>query len=144
MKGYPKKLKTKEDYYNCLAMVQAGELEAAGLVEALDALEERRYIPCNILQISNNRKEVTVLYCTEAEVGAEFKAGDAKGNVTTVTNVQAEQGGDEQSVTKLGLSVAVPQDVTVVKVMNSVDVLARVGMTEADIAAIREVLKNYE
>ena len=54
MKGYPKKLKTKEDYYNCLAMVQAGELEAAGLVEALDALEERRYIPCNILQISNN------------------------------------------------------------------------------------------
>lgn len=144
MKGHPKKLKTKEDYYNCLAMVQAGELPAAGLREALDALEKRRYIPCNILQISGNRKEVTVLYCTEAKVGAAFIAGEAAGEVTAVTNIQAEQGSDEQSVTKLGLSVAVPQDITVVQVMNSVDVLARVGMTEADIAAIREVLKNYE
>ena len=144
MKGYPKKLKTKEDYYNCLAMVQAGELPAAGLREALDALEKRRYIPCNILQISGNRKEVTVLYCTEAKVGAAFIAGEAAGEVTAVTNIQAEQGSDEQSVTKLGLSAAVPQDVTVVQVMNSVDALARVGMTEADIAAIKEVLKNYE
>lgn len=144
MKGYPKKLKTKEDYYNCLAMVQAGELAAAGLREVLDALERRRYIPCNILQTGANRKEVTVLYCTEAKVGAAFVAGEAAGEVTAVTNVQAEQGSDEQSVTKLGLSVAVPQGITVVQVMNSVDVLARVGMTEADIAAIREVLKNYE
>lgn len=144
MKGYPKKLKTKEDYYNYLAMVQAGELAAVGLRKALDALEKRRYIPCNILQIGANRKEVTVLYCIEAKVGAAFVAGEAAGEVTAVTNVQAEQGSDEQSVTKLGLSAAVPQDVTVVQVMNSVDVLARVGMTEADITAIREVLKNYE
>lgn len=144
MKGYPKRIKTKEDYYNCLAMVQAGELAAAGLKEALDALEKRRYISCNILQISRNRKEVTVLYCTEAKVGAAFIAGEATGEVTAVTNVQAAQGSDEQSVTKLGLSAAVPQDVTAVEVMNSVDVLARVGMTEDDIRAIREVLKNYE
>ena len=144
MKGYPKKLKTKEDYYNCLAMVQAGEIAAAGLKEALDALEKRRYISCNILQISGNRKEVTVLYCTEAKVGAAFIAGEATGEVTAVTNVQVARDSDEQSVTKLGLSAAVPQDVTAVEVMNSVDVLARVGMTEDDIRAIREVLKNYE
>jgi len=29
MKGFPKVLKTKEDYYNCLAMVASGELAAA-------------------------------------------------------------------------------------------------------------------
>ena len=32
MKGFPKTLKTKEDYYNCLAMVAAGELAAADLL----------------------------------------------------------------------------------------------------------------
>ena len=31
MKGFPKTLKTKEDYYNCLAMVAAGDLAAADL-----------------------------------------------------------------------------------------------------------------
>ena len=34
MKGFPKVLKTKEDYYNCLAMVAAGELKAADLLRA--------------------------------------------------------------------------------------------------------------
>lgn len=32
MKGFPKVLKTKEDYYNCLAMVASGELKAADLL----------------------------------------------------------------------------------------------------------------
>ena len=39
MKGFPKVLKTKEDYYNCLAMVASGELAAADL---LDKNRERR------------------------------------------------------------------------------------------------------
>lgn len=35
----PKTLKTKEDYYNCLAMVAAGELDAADLERKIDSLE---------------------------------------------------------------------------------------------------------
>ena len=38
MKGFPKTLKTKEDYYNCLAMVAAGELDAADLERKIDSL----------------------------------------------------------------------------------------------------------
>ena len=61
MKGYPTMLKTKEDYFNCLAMVQAGELEAAGLTEALDALEKRRYIESRIISTSSDRQQVTIM-----------------------------------------------------------------------------------
>ena len=39
MKGFPKTLKTKEDYYNCLAMVAAGELAAADLLAKIESLE---------------------------------------------------------------------------------------------------------
>ena len=37
MKGFPKVLKTKEDYYNCLAMVASGELAAADLLAKIEA-----------------------------------------------------------------------------------------------------------
>ena len=42
MKGFPKTLKTKEDYYNCLAMVAAGELAAADLLAKIESLEKQR------------------------------------------------------------------------------------------------------
>lgn len=44
MKGFPKTLKTKDDYYNCLAMVAAGELKAADLLAKIEGLEKQRYI----------------------------------------------------------------------------------------------------
>ena len=36
MKGFPKMLKTKEDFYNCLAMVARGELAAADLLAKIE------------------------------------------------------------------------------------------------------------
>ena len=44
MKGFPKVLKTKEDYYNCLAMVASGELAAADLLAKIESAENQRYI----------------------------------------------------------------------------------------------------
>ncbi len=49
MKGFPKTLKTKDDYYNCLAMVAAGELAAADLLAKIESLEKQRYIRCAIV-----------------------------------------------------------------------------------------------
>ncbi len=46
MKGFPKVLKTKEDYYNCLAMVASGELAAADLLAKIESAENQRYIEC--------------------------------------------------------------------------------------------------
>ena len=43
MKGFPKTLKTKDDYYNCLALVAAGELEAVDLLAKINSLETVSY-----------------------------------------------------------------------------------------------------
>ena len=144
MKGYPKMLNTKEDYLNCLAMVQAGELEAAGLQEALDALEKQRYIETRIMSASDDRKQVTVMYCAEAAKGAAFYSGEVKGTVTAATSVMSADNNEEPSTTTFTLSAAVPKDAVTISVMNSVDILANVGMTEDDITAIKGVLAQYE
>ena len=58
MKGFPKVLKTKEDYYNCLAMVAAGELDAADLERKIESLEKQRYIQCAVVETAPEKKAV--------------------------------------------------------------------------------------
>lgn len=145
MKGYPTRLRTKEDYYNCLALVQAGELEAAGLLAALDSLEEQRYLTSAITSKQQDNKQVVIMYLNEAEAGATFICGNVNGTIKQVTNKQSADQQEEPSTTTLLLSAAVPADATEIKVFNSsVDVLANAGMTEDDIKAIKGVLKQYE
>lgn len=67
MKGFPKVLKTKEDYYNCLAMVASGELAAADLLAKIESAENQRYIECGVAAVEEEKKAVTVYYCDEAE-----------------------------------------------------------------------------
>ena len=76
MKGFPKVLKTKEDYYNCLAMVASGELAAADLLAKIESAENQRYIECGVAAVEEEKKAVTVYYCDEAAVGMKFVAGD--------------------------------------------------------------------
>ena len=72
MKGFPKVLKTKEDYYNCLAMVASGELAAADLLAKIESAENQRYIECGVAAVEEEKKAVTVYYCDEAAVGMKF------------------------------------------------------------------------
>ena len=72
MKGFPKVLKTKEDYYNCLAMVASGELAAADLLAKIESAENQRYIECGVAAVEEEKKAVTVYYCDEAAGGMEI------------------------------------------------------------------------
>lgn len=54
MKGFPKTLKTKDDYYNCLAMVAAGELAAADLLAKIESLKSSA--TCSVLLYRWQRK----------------------------------------------------------------------------------------
>lgn len=67
MKGFPKTLKTKEDYYNCLAMVAAGELDAADLERKIDSLEKQRFIQCAIVEVVPEKKAVNEALVVELE-----------------------------------------------------------------------------
>lgn len=141
MKGYPSRFNTREDYYNCLAMVQAGELGAAGLRETVDALEAQRYIHAAVLAVGTTRKCVTIMYCPEIEVGASYYCGECEG---TVKNAVAVHTADETDNMTLTLSGEIPSDATKISILSSVDSLALVGMTEDDITAIKGVLRRYE
>lgn len=91
MKGFPKTLKTKADYYNCLAMVAAGELDAADLERKIESLEKQRYIQCAVVETAPEKKAVTIYYCAEAAEGMVFDADGVTGTVTAVTHIQSEK-----------------------------------------------------
>ena len=63
MKGFPKVLKTAQDVKNCKDMVDAGQLQAADLLEAIEAIENQNFIICPIRELSEDKKTVTVTYC---------------------------------------------------------------------------------
>ena len=129
MKGFPKTLKTKEDYYNCLAMVAAGELDAADLERKIDSLE----------------KAVTIYYCAEAAEGMAFDADGVTGTVTAVTHIQSEkaremeENGNDRTVLTLSKGVEAAGGVIALETAATV-----AGMTADDIKALKGVLKQYE
>ena len=135
MKGFPKTLKTKEDYYNCLAMVAAGELDAADLERKIDSLEKQRFIQC----------AVTIYYCAEAAEGMAFDADGVTGTVTAVTHIQSEkaremeENGNDRTVLTLSKGVEAAGGVIALETAATV-----AGMTADDIKALKGVLKQYE
>ena len=145
MKGFPKTLKTKDDYYNCLAMVAAGELAAAALLAKIESLEKQRYIQCAIVSVAEEKKAVTVYYCDEAAPGMAFAAGGISGTVTVVTHTQTDDAaaagetGNDRTV--LTLSKGIAADNTAIGLEKAAAVA---GMTADDITALKGVLKQYE
>ena len=145
MKGFPKTLKTKDDYYNCLAMVAAGELAAADLLAKIESLEKQRYIRCAIVSVAEEKKAVTVYYCDEAAPGMAFEAGGISGTITAVTHTQTDEAaaagetGNDRTV--LTLSKGITAENTAIGLEKAAAVA---GMTADDITALKGVLKQYE
>lgn len=145
MKGFPKTLKTKEDYYNCLAMVAAGELAAADLLAKIESLEKQRYIQCAVVTAETEKKAATIYYCDEAAVGMAFVAGNVSGTITAVTHTQSEEAaatgetGNDRTV--LTLSKGIAADSAVIGLEHAERVA---GMSADDVAALKGVLKQYE
>ena len=72
MKGMPIKMSTGKDFTNCLAMVQAGELDAAELQAHIDALEARQFVEIPIIEMSADRKSVVIMACDKVNKGMEI------------------------------------------------------------------------
>ena len=145
MKGFPKTLRTKEDYYNCLAMVASGELTAADLLEKIESLEKQRYIQCAVIEVAAEKKAVTIHYCDEAAVGMKFVAGAVTGTVTAVAHAKSaeaeaagEQGNDKTALT-LSKSIDAANGLIGLETTDKV-----AGMNTDDINALKGVLKQYE
>lgn len=89
MKGFPKKIATGNDLYNCLSLVQAGEIPASELSTAIEAVEERQYITVPVVEISEDRKTVVINPCAEVAAGVKIK------NTYTTTIKEAQKANTE-------------------------------------------------
>lgn len=138
MNGYPKAIGTGQDLYNCLALVQSGNLKAADLRQTLDAIDARKWIHCSVVSISDDRKTVTVRYCNEADEGQAISTG---AKIVTVEHICEEK---EPSETKITLSEALPAGKNEVYIPAAASPLEELGITQDKLNGISEVLKQYE
>ena len=138
MKGFPKVLKTAQDVKNCKDMVDAGQLQAADLLEAIEAIENQNFIICPIRELSEDKKTVTVTYCNEA-------AGGVTATIQSVEHIDGEPDGSgkaEKEKTKITLSRTIAAGSEAIKITNTPSVYDTLGMTEEELEAIKADLQQ--
>ena len=138
MKGFPKVLKTAQDVKNCKDMVDAGQLQAADLLEAIEAIENQNFIICPIRELSEDKKTVTVTYCNEAAAGAKVTAGGVTATIQSVEHIDGEPDGSgkaEKEKTKITLSRTIAAGSEAIKITNTPSVYDTLGMTEEELEA---------
>lgn len=143
MKGFPKVLKTAQDVKNCSALVTAGELAAADLLEAIEAIENQNFITCPIVDLSEDRKTVTIMYCNEAAAGAKATAGGVTATIQTVEHLNGEpdeEGKVEKEKTTITLSRAIAAGSASLKIHNTPSVYDTLDITEDELNQIKEGL----
>lgn len=168
MIGFPKTIKTKADLVNTHKLVKLGRLEKGDWMAAVAALENQNWIMCPVVEMSLDRKTVTVMQCAEAATGQKIKNGSvfptivtiqtAEVNKNTTEEENAENGaqrtaegtdnnaamaaGQEQTVTHtiLTLSKALLKGTAEIGVQAPVAFYERLGITEEEVEALKEEL----
>lgn len=154
MRNMPKVIGTGKDIYNLLGMVQAGKLAAGELREAIQGIEEEKYIFSPVIDISEDKRYVTTNYLAEAQKGAKVLC---EGKVYTIKSVEhiteeaavagegeteTEQREDKKTV--IGVNADLKEAAEKVGVENPVSVLERIGITQEELDSIKGVLAKYE
>lgn len=154
MRNMPKVIGTGKDIYNLLGMVQAGKLAAGELREAIQGIEEEKYIFSPVIDISEDKRYVTTNYLAEAQKGAKVLC---EGKVYTIKSVEhiteeaatagegeteAEQREDKKTV--IGVNADLKEAAEKVGIENPVSVLERIGITQEELDSIKGVLAKYE
>ena len=154
MRNMPKVIGTGKDIYNLLGMVQAGKLAAGELREAIQGIEEEKYIFSPVIDISEDKRYVTTNYLAEAKKGAKVLC---EGKVYTIKSVEhiteeaaaagegeteTEQREDKKTVIRVNADLK--EAAEKVGIENPVSVLERIGITQEELDSIKGVLAKYE
>ena len=76
MVGFPKVIKTKADLVNTYKLVKKGRLKKEDWLAAVEKLENQNFIFCPILEKTEDRKGVTLMFVNEVTEGDKVKAGN--------------------------------------------------------------------
>lgn len=159
MVGFPKVIKTKADLVNTFKLVKKGRLKAADWLAAVEKLENQNYIFCPILEKTEDRKGVTLMFVNEVAEGDKVKAGNLTATVNSVEHIDidsaaenqeepraeaGEEAGTEAAAdnnqtrhTILTLSRAIAADAETIGVPAAVTFYERLGITEEEVEEMK-------
>lgn len=153
MRNMPKVIGTGKDIYNLLGMVQAGKLEAAELREAINGIEEVKYIFVPIITISEDKRYVTTNYLAEAEKDAKVLCEGKEYTVKSVEHITVEPAAaaeeetaeaKEEKQTVIGVDADLEVTAEKIGVESPVNILDTIGITQGELDSIKGVLAKYE
>lgn len=151
MVGFPKVIKTKADLVNTYKLVKKGRLKKEDWLAAVEKLENQNFIFCPILEKTEDRKGVTLMFVNEVTEGDKVKAGNVTATVKTVEHIEvekaaeADQEADTETTTNnnqtkhtiLTLSKAIAADAATIGIPAEVTFYDRLGITEEEVEQMK-------
>lgn len=154
MVGFPKVIKTKADIVNTYKLVKKGRLKKEDWLAAVEKLENQNFIFCPILEKTEDRKGVTLMFVNEVTEGDKVKAGNVTATVKTVEHIEVEKAAeadqeaaaaDTETTTNnnqtkhtiLTLSKAIAADAATIGIPAEVTFYDRLGITEEEVEQMK-------
>lgn len=153
MVGFPKVIKTKADLVNTYKLVKKGRLKKEDWLAAVEKLENQNFIFCPILEKTEDRKSVTLMFVNEVTEGDKVKAGNVTATVKTVEHIEVEKAAeadqeaaaDAETTTNnnqtkhtiLTLSKAIAADAATIGIPAEVTFYDRLGITEEEVEQMK-------
>lgn len=154
MVGFPKVIKTKADLVNTYKLVKKGRLKKEDWLAAVEKLENQNFIFCPILEKTEDRKGVTLMFVNEVTEGDKVKAGNVTATVKTVEHIEVEKAAeadqeaaaaDTETTTNnnqtkhtiLTLSKAIAADAATIGIPAEVTFYDRLGITKEEVEQMK-------
>lgn len=161
MVGFPKVIKTKADLVNTYKLVKKGRLKKEDWLAAVEKLENQNFIFCPILEKTEDRKGVTLMFVNEVTEGDKVKAGNVTATVKSVEHIEVEKAAeaDQEAAeaaegtaaadtgttannnqtkhTILTLSKAIAADAATIGIPAEVTFYDRLGITEEEVEQMK-------
>lgn len=161
MVGFPKVIKTKADLVNTYKLVKKGRLKKEDWLAAVEKLENQNFIFCPILEKTEDRKGVTLMFVNEVAEGDKVKAGNVTATVKSVEHIEVEKAAeadqeaaeaaeeaaaaDTETTTNnnqtkhtiLMLSKAIAADAATIGIPAEVTFYDRLGITEEEVEQMK-------
>lgn len=161
MVGFPKVIKTKADLVNTYKLVKKGRLKKEDWLAAVEKLENQNFIFCPILEKTEDRKGVTLMFVNEVTEGDKVKAGNVTATVKTVEHIEVEKAAEADQETAaaaegtaaadaetttnnnqtkhtiLTLSKAIAADAATIGIPAEVTFYDRLGITEEEVEQMK-------
>lgn len=135
MKGYPKTLQTKEDLLHLIALAQTPDsgITKAEIEDSLARIDygANLHVPIK----SADGKSCVLLYCPEAAAGQTVTTSGAK--IVSVNHTKDEKGEPDETIVELSKT---PGNVSELLIPAPVTAAARMGLSDADLEAIKGVV----